>query len=147
MDDSKRIMSSQAKGGKDMSHGSFAATAQHFGDPDDNKKNMSATSGKDYAPRAQSSQVKGGGEMSSGGFPARTQSSAAAASATNENAKGPSGQSAFGASATRLESGFNRTIEMNWEVLMKDAINNKRRCSYEPQTLDYELCKLRLFGC
>ncbi|KAG6285840.1 hypothetical protein E4U45_000186 [Claviceps purpurea] len=97
-DDSKRIMSSQAKGGKDMSSGSFAATAQRFGDLDDNKKNrnMSATSGKDYAPRTQSSQATSGGEMSSGGF--RTQSSAA--TATNENAKGPSGQSAFATSAT-----------------------------------------------
>ncbi|KAG6184481.1 hypothetical protein E4U36_001950 [Claviceps purpurea] len=95
-DDSQRIMSSQAKGGKDMSSGSFAATAQRFGDLDDNKKNMSATSGKDYAPRTQSSQATSGGEMSSGGF--RTQSSAA--TATNENAKGPSGQSAFATSAT-----------------------------------------------
>ncbi|KAG6134290.1 hypothetical protein E4U12_002260 [Claviceps purpurea] len=87
-DDSKRIMSSQPP----------RPTAQRFGDLDDNKKNMSATSGKDYAPRTQSSQATSGGEMSSGGFPARTQSSAA--TATNENAKGPSGQSAFGTSAT-----------------------------------------------
>ncbi|KAG6126035.1 hypothetical protein E4U28_000655 [Claviceps purpurea] len=42
--------------------------------------------------------AKSGGEMSSGGFAARTQSSAAAA--TNENAEGSSGQSAFGTSAT-----------------------------------------------
>ncbi|KAG6177779.1 hypothetical protein E4U27_004150 [Claviceps purpurea] len=92
-DDSKRIMSSQAKGGKDMSSGSFAATAQRFGDLDDNKKNMSATSIMPLELRA-----KSGGEMSSGGFAARTQSSAAAA--TNENAEGSSGQSAFATSAT-----------------------------------------------
>ncbi|KAG5966604.1 hypothetical protein E4U56_001237 [Claviceps arundinis] len=89
-DDSKRIMSSQAKGGKDMSPGSFAATAQRFGDLDDNRKNMGAISGKDYTPRVQSSQAKSGGEMGSGGFPARTQSAAAA---------GSSGQTTFGASA------------------------------------------------
>lgn len=40
-----------------MSPGSFAATAQRFGDLDDNKKNMGAISGKDYTPRVQSSQV------------------------------------------------------------------------------------------
>ncbi|KAG6116052.1 hypothetical protein E4U13_002168 [Claviceps humidiphila] len=91
-EDSKRIMSSQAKGGKDMSSGGFAATAQRFGDLDDNKKNMGAISGKDYTPRVQSSQAKSGGEMSFGGFqiPARTQSAAAA---------GSSGQTTFGASA------------------------------------------------
>ncbi|KAG6063587.1 hypothetical protein E4U32_001057 [Claviceps aff. humidiphila group G2b] len=92
-DDSKRIMSSQANGDKDMSPGSFAATAQRFGDLDDNKlnkKNMGPPSGKDYTPRVQSSQANSGGEMSSGGFPARTQSAAAA---------GSSGQTTFGASA------------------------------------------------
>ncbi|KAG6105533.1 hypothetical protein E4U31_001341 [Claviceps sp. LM219 group G6] len=102
--DFKRIMSSQ--GGKDMSSGSFAATAQRFGDLDDNKKNMSPPSGKDYTPGVQSSQAESGGKMSSGGFPARTQSAAAAATTNNENAKRSSGQSAFGASGMliRLEA-------------------------------------------
>ncbi|KAG6319406.1 hypothetical protein E4U22_004573 [Claviceps purpurea] len=92
-----RIARGTAKSGGDMA---FPVRADHAARNNENNKEKEAPSGMEnvFRTQTQSTQAKSGGEMSSGGFAARTQSSAA--TATNENAKGPSGQSAFATSAT-----------------------------------------------
>ncbi|KAG6222009.1 hypothetical protein E4U34_001650 [Claviceps purpurea] len=114
-----RIAKGTAKSGGDMA---FPVRADQAAINNENNKKKEAPSGMEnvFRTQTQSTQVRTttlsqsystrltnilagqewwrGREMSSGGFAARTQSSAA--TATNENAKGPSGQSAFATIAT-----------------------------------------------
>ncbi|KAG6044873.1 hypothetical protein E4U17_000363 [Claviceps sp. LM77 group G4] len=100
-----RIEKSTAQNGGDPTSSDFAVRAREAADRNENNKGKKAPSGMAmedddvFRTKAQSSQARSGGEMGSSGFPARTQSAV-----TNDNAKGSTGRSGFGVSATSRTS-------------------------------------------